>query len=84
MDVDDETFVGQLGQRTNRPCFARCPVGARSVGFRVPLVVRLEGTEVEQGREILAASNLNIITADGLTDAARKVVGAAAQGLARE
>ncbi|MFH1919670.1 MAG: ADP-forming succinate--CoA ligase subunit beta [Planctomycetota bacterium] len=50
----------------------------RSVGFRVPLVVRLEGTEVEQGREILAASNFDIITADGLTDAARKVVAAAA------
>ena len=51
----------------------------RSVGFNVPLVVRLEGTEVEQGKEILAASGLDIITAEGLTDAARKVV-AATQG----
>jgi succinyl-CoA synthetase beta subunit len=49
----------------------------RSVGFNVPLVVRLEGTEVEQGRQILAESNLNIIGADGLTDAAKKVVAAA-------
>lgn len=49
----------------------------RLVGFRVPLVVRLEGTEVDQGRQMLAASGLNIITADGLTDAARKVVAAA-------
>jgi succinyl-CoA synthetase beta subunit len=49
----------------------------QSVGFSVPLVVRLEGTEVEQGRQILATSNLDIITAQGLTDAAKKVVAAA-------
>lgn len=49
----------------------------RSVGFRVPLVVRLEGTEVDEGRRMLAESGLDIITADGLTDAARKVVAAA-------
>jgi succinyl-CoA synthetase beta subunit len=49
----------------------------RSVGFEVPLVVRLEGTEVEEGRKILAASDFNIVTADGLTDAAKKVVAAA-------
>jgi succinyl-CoA synthetase beta subunit len=50
----------------------------RSVGFQVPLVVRLEGTEVEQGRKILAESECNIISADGLTDAAKKVVAAVA------
>jgi len=49
----------------------------RSVGFQVPLVVRLEGTEVQQGRTILAESGLNILTADSLTDAAQKVVAAA-------
>jgi succinyl-CoA synthetase beta subunit len=49
----------------------------KSVGFNVPLVVRLEGTEVEQGRKILAESGVNIITAEGLTDAAKKVVAAA-------
>jgi succinyl-CoA synthetase beta subunit len=49
----------------------------QSVGFSVPLVVRLEGTEVKEGRAILTESELNIITADGLTDAARKVVAAA-------
>ena len=47
------------------------------VGFNVPLVVRLEGTEVEEGRKILAQSKLNIISAEGLTDAAKKVVAAA-------
>ena len=49
----------------------------KSVGFNVPLVVRLEGTEVEDGRKMLAASGADIITATGLTDAAKKVVAAA-------
>lgn len=46
----------------------------KQVGFNVPLVVRLEGTEVEQGRKILAESGVNIIAAKDLTDAANKVV----------
>ena len=50
---------------------------SKTVGFSVPLVVRLEGTEVEEGKRILASSGTAIITADGLTDAARKVVAAA-------
>jgi succinyl-CoA synthetase beta subunit len=49
---------------------------SKTVGFTVPLVVRLEGTEVEEGKKILAASGTSIITADGLTDAAQKVVAA--------
>ncbi len=49
----------------------------KTVGFNVPLVVRLEGTEVEEGRKILAESDVDIIMADGLTDAAKKVVKAA-------
>jgi len=49
----------------------------KQVGFNVPLVVRLEGTEVEEGRRILAESDVDIITAEGLTDAAKKVVAAA-------
>lgn len=52
-------------------------VAYRTVGFSVPLVVRLEGTEVERGREILAESELDIMAADSLTDAAKKVVDAA-------
>jgi succinyl-CoA synthetase beta subunit len=49
----------------------------KEVGFHVPLVVRLEGTNVELGRKMLAESGLNIITATGMTDAAKKVVAAA-------
>ncbi|GIW87130.1 MAG: succinate--CoA ligase [ADP-forming] subunit beta [Isosphaeraceae bacterium] len=45
--------------------------------FRVPLVVRLEGTNVEQGMKMLAESGRQIIVAKGLTDAAQKVVAAA-------
>lgn len=48
----------------------------KKVGFNVPLVVRLEGTEVEEGRRMLAESDIDIITADDLTDAAKKVVAA--------
>jgi len=48
----------------------------KSVGFNVPLVVRLEGTEVDEGRDILAQSGVDIITAVDLTDAAKKVVAA--------
>ena len=50
----------------------------REVGVEVPVVVRLEGTNVEQGRALLEASGLNVITAEGLTDAAQKAVAAAA------
>jgi succinyl-CoA synthetase beta subunit len=49
----------------------------KEVGFHVPLVVRLEGTNVAQGKKMLAESGLNIATADGLTEAAKKVVAAA-------
>jgi succinyl-CoA synthetase beta subunit len=51
---------------------------AKTLGLTVPLVVRLEGTNVEKGREILAASKLNIIAAADMGDAAKKVVKAAA------
>lgn len=47
-------------------------------GVNVPVVVRLEGTNVIKGRELLAGSGLAIISADDLTDAARKVVASAA------
>jgi succinyl-CoA synthetase beta subunit len=50
---------------------------ARELGLKVPLVVRLEGTNVEKGKEMLESSGLKIIPADGLTDAAKKVVAAA-------
>ena len=46
----------------------------QEVGLTIPVVVRLEGTNVELGREKLAKSGLRIITADGLADAAAKVV----------
>jgi len=46
------------------------------VHVAVPVVVRLEGTNVERGRQLLADSGLSIIAADGLTDAAQKIVAA--------
>ncbi|HUJ12424.1 MAG TPA: ADP-forming succinate--CoA ligase subunit beta, partial [Thermoanaerobaculia bacterium] len=50
---------------------------SREVGLPVPVVVRLEGTNVELGKKILAESGLPLITADGMADAAQKVVEAA-------
>jgi len=49
----------------------------KEVGVEVPVVVRLEGTNAEAGREVLASSDVNIIAAESLTDAATKVVAAA-------
>lgn len=49
----------------------------REMGLTIPLVVRLAGTNVEKGKELLAKSGLNIIPADNLADAADKIVNAA-------
>lgn len=49
---------------------------SQEIGLKVPLVVRLEGTNVELGKKILRESNLNIIPADDLADAAQKIVAA--------
>jgi succinyl-CoA synthetase beta subunit len=46
----------------------------KEVGMKVPLVVRLEGTNVEKGKEIIANSGLNVIAGDNLADAAQKIV----------
>ncbi|HEY6837495.1 MAG TPA: ADP-forming succinate--CoA ligase subunit beta [Geobacteraceae bacterium] len=51
---------------------------ARQVSLKVPLVVRLEGTNVAKGKELLAQSGLNIVAADGMADAAKKIVQAVA------
>jgi succinyl-CoA synthetase beta subunit len=48
----------------------------REVGLRVPLVVRLEGTNVDLGKKIIRESNLNVLPADDLDDAAQKIVNA--------
>ena len=55
----------------------------KEVGLEVPLVVRLEGTNVDLGKKIIDSSGLNVIAAEDLDDAAQKIVGAvrsAAQG----
>jgi succinyl-CoA synthetase beta subunit len=49
---------------------------AKELGLNIPLVVRLEGTNVELGKEILASSGLNVLSADNLGDAAEKIVNA--------
>jgi succinyl-CoA synthetase beta subunit len=54
---------------------------ARELSVKVPIVVRMEGTNVELGRKILLDSGLNFTVAEGMRDAAEKVV-KAAQGVA--
>lgn len=54
-------------------------LAAREVKLAVPLIIRLEGTNVELGKKILADSGLAIIAADNMADAARKAVDAAAR-----
>ena len=55
---------------------------ARELSVKAPVVVRMEGTNVEQGRQILTESGLNFTVADGMRDAAEKVVRLARQGAA--
>ena len=50
---------------------------AKNLGVSIPIVARLEGTNVEEGRRVLAESDIGIITAQGMKDAANKVVAAA-------
>ncbi|MGD9628484.1 MAG: ADP-forming succinate--CoA ligase subunit beta [Pyrinomonadaceae bacterium] len=50
---------------------------AKNLGVSIPIVARLEGTNVEEGRRVLAESGIGIITAEGMTDAAEKAVAAA-------
>ena len=52
----------------------------KAVGLKVPLVVRLEGTNVEEGKQIIRDSGLNVIPADDLDDAAQKIVNAVRGG----
>ena len=49
---------------------------SRDIGLPVPLVVRLEGTNVELGKKIIKESGLNVVPADDLDDAAQKIVAA--------
>jgi succinyl-CoA synthetase beta subunit len=52
----------------------------KAVGLKVPLVVRLEGTNVEEGKRIISSSGLNVLPADDLDDAAQKIVAAVKKG----
>ena len=56
-----------------------CQVAARETKLALPLVVRLEGNNVEKGRQTLAESGLTIISGESMSDAAQKVVKAVAR-----
>jgi succinyl-CoA synthetase beta subunit len=71
-------FVNIFGGIAKCDVIAQGVVGAaRELGLEAPLVVRLEGTNVELGKKILAESGLKIVAADDMLDGAKKVVSAA-------
>ena len=47
---------------------------SKNVNLQLPLVVRLEGTNVAEGKKLLAESGINLVAADSLKDAAEKIV----------
>ena len=63
-------------QRARPTARRRAPVIAavKEVGLKVPLVVRLEGTKVEEGKAIINNSDVDVIAADDLKDGAQKIV----------
>jgi succinyl-CoA synthetase beta subunit len=68
-------FVNIFGGIMNCETIASGIVSAAEhLGLKIPLVIRLEGTNVERGREVLNQSGLNIISASGFTDAAKQAV----------
>lgn len=77
-DAVKAVFINIFGGIVRCDMIAEGIIGAvKEVGVEVPVVVRLEGTNADLGREVLANSGLDIIAAESLTDAAEKVVAAA-------
>ena len=64
-----------VGDGTERPQFEQL---AKNLGINVPVVVRLEGTNVEEGQRVIRDSGLNFTVANGMKDAAEKIVAACA------
>ena len=76
-------FINIFGGIMKCDTIANGVVGAvKEVGLKVPLVVRLEGTNVELGRKILAESGLNVVAAADMADGAKKIVELASRGSA--
>ena len=70
-------FVNIFGGIMKCDTIAAGVIGAvKEVGLKVPLVVRLEGTNVELGKKMLAESGLNIVAAADMADGAKKIVAA--------
>jgi succinyl-CoA synthetase beta subunit len=68
-------FVNIFGGIMKCDTIANGVVGAvKEVGLKVPLVVRLEGTNVELGKKILSESGLNVVAAADMADGAQKIV----------
>jgi succinyl-CoA synthetase beta subunit len=70
-------FVNIFGGIMKCDIIAAAVIGAtKELGLTIPLVVRLEGTNVEQGKQMLAESGLNLLSAEDISDGAKKIVDA--------
>ena len=77
-DAVKAVFINIFGGIVRCDMIAEGVIGAvKEVGVKVPVVVRLEGTNVEKGRELLQNSGLAITSANDINDGAQKVVAAA-------
>lgn len=77
----EAVLINIFGGIVSCEMIAQGVIGAvEEVGVKVPVVVRLEGNKADLGQKVLSESGLNIIAAESLTDAAEKVVAAAAEG----
>ena len=83
VEGDDPTEVHRALAAALDECVARIDdiqAAVKEVGLKVPLVVRLEGTNVDAGKQIIRESGLNVVPADNLDDAAQKIVKAVKGG----
>ncbi len=73
--ISRDGFYEDLGAKTET-LVNGILAAAKETGLSIPLIVRLEGTNVAKGRELIANSDLDVITAESLNDAAQKAVAA--------
>ena len=70
----DKKLIKELTQYLDEFNLTELEYANNELKIKVPLVVRLEGTKVEEGKKLMSESGIDIITAENLSDAAKKIV----------